>query len=89
MMSVGPNDWSFELGVFGDEAESALAAKVDRVVEASVAAGKIVAMGVSGPRQARHFRALGARIFFLGTDVGIRREALVKKLTPFIDDCSI
>ncbi len=83
MMCVGPNDWSFELGLFGDDAKAALAPKVDRVVEASVAAGKTVALGVSSPQQARHFQTLGARMFFVGTDVSIKRDALVKKLEPF------
>ena len=84
MVGVGPNDWGASLGLFGAEAEEYLAPRIDRIISLAAAAGKIVAMGVSSPMQASHYYGLGARLFLIGgTDVAMKRKALVDAITPF------
>lgn len=76
LISVGKNDWATSLGLFGAEATAALSEKIDRVVGDSSRAGKTVAANVSSRDQADHFFELGARIFYLGTDISIKRKGL-------------
>ena len=72
LLSVGPMDWGVSLGLFGDEARTHLAPKIEHVLKAGTAAGKIIGWGVGDPQQAAHYRDLGMRLFFLGPDVGIK-----------------
>ena len=85
MISVGPMDWSVSLGLSGDEAKANLTPKIDHLVRASSQAGKIVAMNVATADQARHYRALGARVFLVGTDITLKRRALAGALAPLRD----
>lgn len=77
MVTVGPMDWAVGLGLFGAEAEAIMAPKIDTVLTAAASAGKITAIGgATTTDQARHYRDLGVRIFFLGVDIALRRKAL-------------
>ena len=82
LVTVGPGDWGASLGLYGQQADADLTPKIEKVVTAAVAAGKIVSMSVSSPREANHFIDLGVRIFLLGVDVTLKRkvfsEALMK-----------
>jgi 2-keto-3-deoxy-L-rhamnonate aldolase RhmA len=83
LITVGPNDWAASLGLFGQKGKAQLAAKIDQVVVAAVAAGKIVVMGVSSPQEAEHFVNLGARALFLGVDVALKRKVFTETLMEF------
>ena len=80
MVSVGPSDWSTSLGLFGDEAKRIQTPKIDRVIEASVNAGKIVAMNASSLDEADHYYDLGARVLFVGVDIAVKRRAWTETL---------
>ena len=80
LVTVGPNDWAVSLGLFGDDVKAHLAPKIEQVVTASVAAGKIVTMGASTPQEAEHFVNLGARMLFLGVDVTLKRRIFTEAL---------
>ncbi len=83
MISVGPNDWSASLGIFGDEAEAYLAPRIERVISAASGAGKITTMTLSSPEQAEFYHDLGVRVFFVGVDVNIKRRILSETLRSF------
>ena len=85
LFGVGPNDWSIGLGLFGPEARSYLAPKIERIVRTVHEAGKTMVMTPSSPDEARHYRNLGARIFQLGVDVTLKRRALFDAIGPYRD----
>ena len=78
--TIGPMDWSVSLDLYGDEAESYLAPRIERLLADITSAGKIAAMNVSSPEAALRYRDLGVRIFFLGVDVSMRRKMLTENL---------
>ena len=80
MVSVGPADWSTSLGLFGDEARRIQTPKIERVIAASARAGKIAAINASSSDEADHYYELGARVFFVGVDIGIKRRAWTEAL---------
>ena len=61
MVTVGPMDWTLSRGAFSEDVKAGLAPKIDQVVSAVAAAGKIPAMTVATAEQAKHFADLGAR----------------------------
>ena len=81
MVTVGPFDWAADLGLFGDEAAPIVSPKVDHVLSAAAAAGKITAVPAAGPQQARHFVDLGVRLLFVGVDVTLKRKAFAEAMT--------
>ena len=83
MVSVGANDWSVGLGLFGDEAKAHLAPKIERVIETASRTGKIVSMGASNSEEANYYYNLGVRVFFLGVDINIKRRMLTETLSAF------
>ena len=80
--TVGPTDWSVGLGLFGDEAESYLAPKVESLLADISDAGKTASMNVSSPEEAQRYHGMGVRIFFLGVDVSMKRKMLTDSLSP-------
>ncbi len=82
MAIVGLSDWSISLGLDLREAASLLGPKVDRILEDVSAAGKTAAMMVATPEQVRAYADRGARVFFVGVDVSMRRAMLVDRLSP-------
>ena len=50
---------------------------------AADAAGKIVSASVANSEEARQYRKLGARVFILGVDVTIKRNALAERIAEF------
>ncbi len=85
MIGVGPNDWAISLGLFGEDAKTNLTPKIERVMTRAASAGKIVVMGAGSPQQAEYYRTLGARVFFVGVDVAMRRGILAQSLRSFRD----
>ena len=85
MVGVGRNDWAVGLGLYGDQADAYLAPKIDTVYSSASRAGKTVTVSVSSPVEASHYFDLGARVFFLGVDVTIKRRALTETIAPFKD----
>ena len=82
MATVGPMDWGTGLGLFGREAESYLAPKIDNLLADIRDAGKIATMSVTTPGAALRYREMGVRIFFLGVDVSMKRTMLAETLLP-------
>ena len=80
--TIGPMDWAVGLGLFGADAESYLAPRIEMLLADITNSGKIAAMNVSSPEAASRYRDLGARIFFLGVDVSMRRRMLIDSLAP-------
>jgi len=74
LVTVGPADWAISLGLFADEARQ-LDPKTDRILTTAVKAGRIAAMGVGSPQQAKHYANIGVRILFAGVDLNIKRRA--------------
>lgn len=85
LATVGPQDWSVGLGLFGEEAKSYLAPRISKVLEAISDAGKMATMSVSGPEEACHYYQQGVRIFFVGVDVSMKRRMLEQTITPIKD----
>ncbi len=83
MLTVGEMDWSVSLDLFGPEAKRALAPKIERVLTAGRRSGKILAAGGGNPQQARQYRGLGVRLFFVGVDVNLKRRMLSDSLSAF------
>jgi len=83
MVTVGPMDWSVSLGLFGDEAKALQSPKIERVLTAAAKAGKITTAGAFSIEQANHYHSLGVRVFFVGVDLVIKREALTETLAQF------
>ena len=83
MVGVGPNDWSINLGISGDEAKKNLTQKVERVLTSAARAGKIPVMGAGSPERAKYYRELGVRVFFVGVDVAMRRKILAESMKGF------
>ena len=75
-------DWSVGLGLYGDDAESYLAPRIETLIADITSAGKIASMSVSSAEAALRYHSLGARIFFLGVDVSMKRKMLTDSLTP-------
>ena len=85
MVGVGANDWSASLGIYGEEAKKNLTPKIERVYNEAVKAGKIPIMGGGSPEQVQYFRKLGAKVYFTGVDVAMKRRMLVDTLKSFHD----
>ena len=83
MVTVGPMDWTLSRGAFSEDVKAGLAPKIDQVVRATAAAGKIPTMTVATAEQAKHFAELGARVILMGVDVGLKRKAFAGALAPF------
>ncbi len=83
MVTVGPMDWTLSRGAFSEDVKAGLAPKIDQVVRATAAAGKIPAMTVATAEQAKHFADLGARLILMGVDVAAKRKAFAGALAPF------
>ena len=81
MITVGPFDWGADLGLYGAEAVAAVGPKVEKVLTAATAAGKIAAAPVGSPEQARHYADLGVRVLFVAVDVVLKRKAFTDALT--------
>lgn len=77
---VGATDWSVGLGLYGDDARSHLAPKIEGILASISGAGKIAAMSVGSPEEVRLFHDRGVRIFFVGVDVSMKRKMLVDNL---------
>ena len=82
IVTVGPMDWGTGLGLFGKEAESHLAPKIDNLIADILDAGKTPTMSVTAPEAAQRYREMGVRIFFLGVDVSMKRKVLTDTLRP-------
>ena len=80
LATVGPQDWSVGKGLFGDEARSYLAPKIEDILVSVAEAGKMATMSVAGTEEARHYYDLGVRIFFLGVDVALKRKTFADTL---------
>ena len=77
IITVGPSDWATGLGIYDSEGKARLQEKLDTVLKAAHKAGKITSVGAAaGPEEARRFREMGVRIFFVGVDIALRRAAL-------------
>ena len=74
LITVGPLDWSVNLGLFGDLAKKHLKPKIEHVLKETTRAGKIAAMGTASAAQAHEYAQLGVRIFFVGVDVNLKRK---------------
>ena len=85
MVTVGPMDWAVGLGLFGDEARALQAPKIERVLRAAAAAGKITTAGAFSIEEAGYYRDLGVRVFFVGVDLVLKRQALTQTLSRFQD----
>ena len=85
LFAVGPADWGVSLGLFGRAAEAHLAPKIDRFLEAALAAGKITGWGVTDPEKAIRYRDRGLRLVFHGPDVSLRRQLYHDTLARFRD----
>ena len=85
LVTIGPMDWSVSLGLYGDQAKAHLAPKIDRILTTAAETGKVAAMGVSSAEQARQYRDLGVRIFFVGVDVAIKRDVMAQTVGAYRD----
>ena len=83
MISVGPQDWGASLGLFGKAAAEQLGPKIEHVITAASKAGKIVVSTVSSPEEAQHHHSLGARVFVLGVDITLKRNAMAERIDHF------
>ena len=83
MVTVGAADWAADSGLYGDAAKSHLAPKIEHVVKASAAAGRMTAMGVFDVDNVARSRNLGVRIIFVGVDVNLQRDMLTDTLGRF------
>lgn len=85
MVTVGPNDWAISLGAFDKDSRSGVSRRIEKVFTAAHTAGKITAMGVSGPAEVGRFVELGVRLLFVGVDVNIKRKAFATELKSIRD----
>ena len=83
MVTLGPSDWGADLGLFGSEARSHLAPKIEGILASASAAGKTACVSVSSPEEARLYYGLGVRIFFAGVDIALKRSVLTQNLASF------
>ncbi|MAG17405.1 MAG: hypothetical protein CMJ21_04980 [Phycisphaerae bacterium] len=80
MITIGPADWATSLGLFGSDADSHLAPKIERVLRAAADAGVICTMTAGNAERTAYYRDLGARIIFAGVDVNLTRRTLCEAL---------
>ncbi|MBT5875141.1 MAG: hypothetical protein HOH43_17110 [Candidatus Latescibacteria bacterium] len=74
MITVGPLDWATSLGLYGHQAQTELAPKIERLVSMAVDRGKTVALVVlDDAQQIQRYREMGVRIFFIGEDIVLKR----------------
>jgi len=85
MLTIGPADWAADSGLFDDAAKTELAPKIEHVLKATTAAGKMTAMGVFDAANVARYRELGVRIIFVGVDVNLQRDVLVDTLGRYRD----
>jgi len=83
IINVGPTDWSVSLRIFGKEAESHLAPKIERIIRESVKASKIVAMGAFQPELAVKYRDMGVQITMVGADISMKRKVFHDTFTAY------
>lgn len=85
LLAVGPSDWGVSLGLFGEKARAHLSPKIDRILDAATAAGKITGWGISDPELAARYQDRGLRLIFHGPDVGLKRQLYHDTLARFQD----
>jgi 2-keto-3-deoxy-L-rhamnonate aldolase RhmA len=85
LLAVGPADWGVSLGLFGAEAEAHLAPRIEHILDAATAAGKITGWGIGDPDLAVRYRDRGLRLIFHGPDVGLKRQLYQDTLARFRD----
>ena len=85
LVTVGPMDWAVGLGLYGSEAQERQAAKIEGVISAAAAAGKIPTAGAFSIDQASRYRDLGVRVFFVGVDLVLKRQVLSTTLAAVRD----
>ena len=83
MLTVGPADWAAHSGLFDGAAKTQLVPKIEHVLTASAAAGRITTMGVFNANDVGRYRDLGVRIIFVGVDVNMHRNVFVDTLGSF------
>ena len=83
MVTVGPMDWAVGLGLFGDEARARQAPKIERVLKTAAEAGRITTAGAFSIEESEYYRGLGVRVFFVGVDLVLKRQALTGTLSRF------
>lgn len=83
MVTFGGNDWAVGIDLFGAQAKEYLTPKVERIFDAASKAGKMITVSVSSPDELNYYFKLGARIFFLGVDVTIKRKAITETLMRY------
>lgn len=78
MVTVGPLDWRVRApGV------AAVGEHIETVVRRAAQRGKIAVVAVEDPSVAARYRAAGARLVFVGIDVGLRRQMYADVLARF------
>jgi 2-keto-3-deoxy-L-rhamnonate aldolase RhmA len=80
MVTVGPTDWSVSKGLSPLQAHAPLVRQIEQVLTAARDAGKITAMGISSPDEAKTYAKLGVRIFFAGIDIALKRTTFDERL---------
>ncbi|MBT5873559.1 MAG: hypothetical protein HOH43_09085 [Candidatus Latescibacteria bacterium] len=83
MMTFGYQDWCADSGLFGEPARVHIRPKADQLVSRSAKAGKTVTTVVSTPEEADHYAGLGARMFLVGVDISMKRQALADRIGQF------
>ena len=78
MVTVGQLDWSVGIGAYSPEAKAGLTPKVESVFTAAAKSGKIVTAGASNADEAAHYVGLGARVLFVGVDVALQAQGVVR-----------
>ena len=65
-----------------EAAKTHLAPKIERILTAARAAGKVTLMAASNADEARSYHDLGVRIFLAGIDAAIKRRGFFDALEP-------
>ena len=78
MVTVGPLDWRVRAPDVASVGEH-----IETVLRRATTSGKIAVVAVEDPGVAERFRAAGARLVFVGSDVGLRRQMYVDVLARF------
>jgi len=79
MVTVGPLDWR----VRAPRDVASVGEHVETVLRRTVKSGKVAVVAVEDPAIAARYRAAGARIVFVGIDVGLRRQMYADALARF------
>jgi 4-hydroxy-2-oxoheptanedioate aldolase len=84
LVTIGPNDWATGAGLTAAQAADEHGPKIDSILRSACDAGKLVSMNASSPDQIARYRGLGARMFFVGVDVAMKRQAMSRALESAI-----